>query len=139
MSEFMRYVKTHDPETKQEQIIPISELSPEVIEELRTEAAKAQFVLLAVGFPEQTNFIPGDMPEPKAIKTLNKCIQAGGTPLGYLRCKGQGTNRTFEMRVLQEHLVAGDNVPGQVLTRILQIAGTSLESLGVRRLDDNRN
>jgi hypothetical protein len=111
----------------------------DLIHELYAEAANAEYVLLAVGFLEQTKFIPGDMPQSKAVKKLNKFVQAGGTPLGFIRSIQQGKERSFETRVLKEHLDAGDNVPGQVLTKIVQPAAQSLDSLGVRRLGDNRN
>jgi hypothetical protein len=38
-----------------------------------------------------------------------------------------------------QNIDADDNLPGQVLTKILNIGGQSLEVIGAKRIDDNRS
>jgi hypothetical protein len=112
----------------------------DLIAELRAEAAKAEFVLLAVGFPQETKFVSSKFTDAQALGELSALVTQGGHPLGFIRCVRKGKLREFGHRVLQEHIDANDaTVPEQVLTKIIQKSGQGLEALGAQRVNDNRN
>ena len=109
--------------------------SKELIEELRAEASSAEFVVLAVGFPQETKMVNSTLTDAEALDTLNTLVSQGGHPLGFIRCRCKSNSRVFEVRPLDEY--ADDPVPGRVLGEICQRMGDEAErSYGVyaRRL-----
>jgi len=63
-------------------ISPAHRSTLDLIGELRAEAARQTLTAIAVGFDESTQFVfPTDA---SPLETLNRLVQAGGTPLGIL-------------------------------------------------------
>ena len=108
----------------------------ELIAELKAETSKATVVFLAVGFPEETHTIPGNLTQSRTLEILNDLVRFGGTPLGFIRCFCDGRRHTFCMRVLQEHIDAGDDEEvGEVLAKIIR----EFAAEELRRVNDARN
>jgi len=97
----------------------------ELIAELRSEAAHAVFVVLAVGFPNETKMVHSTLTDAEALKSLNTMISQGGYPLGYIRCRCQSDTSVFDARSLDEY--ADDPVPGNILRKICQRMGDEAE------------
>lgn len=97
----------------------------DVIVELRAEAAKAEFVLLAVGFPTETKMVSSTQSDVGSLEELNGLVAQDGHPLGFIRCTRQGTRRVIASRPLAQY--ADDPVPGQVLRGICEYMADSLE------------
>jgi len=97
----------------------------DLIVELRAEAARAEFVLLAVGFPTETKMVCSTPSNVDALEDLNTLVAQDGHPLGFIRCTRQGTRRVMESCPLAEY--DDDPVPGQVLREICKRMADGLE------------
>jgi hypothetical protein len=97
----------------------------DLIAELRAEAANADVVVLAVGFPNETKMIPATFTDAEALKELNGLLAQGGYPLGFVRITRQGDQRSVERRCLPEY--QGDPVPDRALQQICQNLADGME------------
>lgn len=97
----------------------------DLIAELRAEAAAAEFVVLVVGFPNETKMVASALSDAEALEELNVLVEQGGYPLGFIRSIRQGARRSIESRALPDY--GDDPVPGQLLRQICERWGDALE------------
>ena len=76
----------------------------ELIEELEREAKSFSQIALVVGFPEHTQFVwCSDGDEPEKLDKLNKLIEAGGEPVGFVGVRIAQDIGSFYLRPLKEY------------------------------------
>ena len=103
----------------------------EVVQEMRAEAASADYLMLAVAFEEDTKFISSHLSDEQALKKLNEMVNAGGTPLGFIianskKNEGGKTEVFLEPKILKDHTGEAATSAENFLTQILQRSSSKL-------------
>ncbi len=94
------------------------------ITELHMEAANADFVFLVVGFPNESKFVDSSLQDTQALKELNRLVNQGGHPLGFIAGTSEDGGMTIKPRPLAEY--ADDPVPSEVLRKLGRLFGEAL-------------
>src|SRR5690349_21975871 len=97
----------------------------QLVQEMRAEAASADYLMLAVAFEEDTKFISSHLSDEQALKKLDEMVNAGGTPLGFIRAnskkvEGGKTEVFLKSQVLKDHTGEAATVAENLLTQMLQ-------------------
>jgi hypothetical protein len=103
----------------------------EVVQEMRAEAASADYLMLAVAFEEDTKFISSHLSDEQALKKLNEMVNAGGTPLGFIKANNKtidgGKAQVFlETKVLKDHSGEAAASAENLLTQMLQRSSSGI-------------
>jgi len=103
----------------------------ELVQEMRAEAASADYLMLAVAFEEDTKFISSHLTDELALKKLNEMVNDGGKPLGFIRANSKkiegGKAQVFlETKVLKDHTGEAAISAENLLTQMLQRSSSKL-------------
>ena len=103
----------------------------ELVQEMRAEAASADYLMLAVAFEEDTKFISSHLSDEQALKKLDKMVNDGGTPLGFIKASskkiGGGRTEVFlEPKVLKDQTGEAATSAENLLTQMLQRSSSKL-------------
>ena len=103
----------------------------ELVQEMRAEAGSADYLMLAVAFEEDTKFVSSHLSDEHALKKLNEMVNAGGTPLGFIRAnrkniEGGKTQVFLDTKVLKDHTGQAATSAENLLTQMLQRSSSTL-------------
>ena len=103
----------------------------ELVQEMRAEAASADYLMLAVAFEEDTKFISSHLSDEQALKKLNEMVNDGGTPLGFIKAnskksEGGKTEIFLKPKALKEHTGEAATCAENLLTQMLQRSSSKL-------------